>query len=65
MPEKTPPLRKQAWNLSIALANFVADGCTTVNGQMWQAARSSRIVYNASMPVKITKGCEYERVARR
>lgn len=30
-PADFPPLHREAWNLARALADFVADGCTTVS----------------------------------
>jgi hypothetical protein len=32
-----PSLHRQAWNLARALADFVADGCTTVSRQEYEA----------------------------
>ena len=36
-PSDFPPLHRQAWNLARSLAAFVADGCTTVNSEQYQA----------------------------
>ena len=35
-PSKSPPLAKQAWNLVTSLADFVADGCTTVSEEQYR-----------------------------
>lgn len=31
-----PPLHRQAWNLARSLADFVADGCTTVSDEEYR-----------------------------
>ncbi len=34
--QKMPPLARQAWNLIRSLADFVADGCTTVDAEQYR-----------------------------
>lgn len=36
-PADFPPLHRQAWNLARSLADFVADGCTTVSQEQYAA----------------------------
>ncbi len=35
-PKKPPSLARQAWNLAQSLADFVADGCTTVSEEQYR-----------------------------
>ena len=35
-PNRPPSLARQAWNLAQSLADFVADGCTTVSEEQYR-----------------------------